>query len=137
MLRILAAWRRGCCYGCRHFGFVDVYEVSVQIVRSRAVKEVAVIGNLIEDGVASLSVPPESNCRTRRLIQSFPGGAGANVAVGIRRQGYKVRLYGHVGHDATGRRLERAMRTRKVSLSLTRANRTGRTICLAGPGSNA
>jgi len=71
--------------------------------------EVVILGAAAMDTVARLERLPEvDGIALAHSCETFPGGSGGNVAVGIARLGHRVGFVGKLGDDENGRRLLRA-----------------------------
>lgn len=74
-------------------------------------KSVLVVGSVNLDMVTSVSrIPVPGETVTGSVFRTFPGGKGANQAVGVARLGHPVQLLAKVGDDDIGRRLLKNLR---------------------------
>ncbi len=71
--------------------------------------KVVILGAAAMDTVARFDrLPDVDGIALAHSCDSFPGGSGGNVAVGIARLGHRVGFVGKLGDDENGRRLLRA-----------------------------
>lgn len=75
-----------------------------------------------------------------KTLQIFPGGKGANQAVAAARLGAEVRMYGLLGHDASGQQMLGALTEEGVETSLIgfRGQASGSAfLTVSGDGENS
>ncbi|MGP4042879.1 carbohydrate kinase family protein [Streptomyces sp. 2A115] len=98
-----------------------------------------VVGDVVTDVIARHRGPLASGTDTAAVIQTLPGGAGANVACwAARRGGAEVRLLGRVGADSAAWH-ERELTASGVRplLVIDPQAPTGTVICLVDAGASA
>ncbi len=80
-------------------------------------KLIVVVGSINLDLVGNAErVPLPGETLTGRSFSTFPGGKGANQAVGVARLGYPVSMVGKVGDDSFGSALRGALRKAGVNV---------------------
>lgn len=112
--------------------------------------EIAVFGSINMDLVCYVErFPRLDETVTARSFQQFPGGKGANQAVGIGRLGREVRMFGMVGNDVFGQRLKSSLENNNVNIdgvvtqkgissgiALILVNDEGKNMITITPGAN-
>lgn len=84
---------------------------------SHAYLEVAVVGTPALDKVAGVPhLPGRDAIVLADSYDAYPGGAAANVAVGVARLGHRVGFIGAVGEDEAGRLLSQAFKNDGVDV---------------------
>ncbi|MCB9846216.1 MAG: ribokinase [Phycisphaeraceae bacterium] len=79
---------------------------------------ITVVGSLNMDHVLrATSLPREGETVAATRFDRFPGGKGANQAVGCARLGSEVRFVGMVGQDDYGRRFREALNSEGIDTS--------------------
>jgi len=110
--------------------------------------ELTVVGSINLDLVARVAqLPRPGETLTASSYVRFPGGKGANQAVGAARLGAKVRMVGAVGEDAFAEAALAGLREAGVELDVARVDATGIALILVAddgenqivvvPGANA
>jgi len=84
-------------------------------------------GELLVDFFAD---PPGASLEEAAAFVPVPGGAPANVAVGVARLGQRSAFIGKVGDDAFGRKLARVLQENGVDTRGLRFDREARTTCV-------
>lgn len=112
---------------------------------------VCVVGSLNMDLVVKVPrLPQVGETVTGGVFRTFPGGKGANQAVGAARLGASVAVVGRVGADAFGMQLLDALRREGVDVAAIRTDpesptgvaaigvdEQGQNLILVAPGANA
>jgi len=93
----------------------------------------AVVGDLLEDVVVRIDMPPAIGTDTPATITRRRGGSAANVAAAAATAGGVVRFIGRVGADALGARLAADLAAAGVDVRVQRVGRTGSVVVLVGP----
>jgi ribokinase len=95
---------------------------------------VVVLGDVMSDISARLTVPPVPASDTPARIEMRPGGGGANVAAWLARLGAPVVLIGCVGDDDAGRTAARSLAASGVTVRLVvDPGPTGAVVLIVGP----
>lgn len=97
---------------------------------------VVVVGDLMVDVVAVAGGPLQPGSDVAAEVSWSGGGAGANVAAWLAREGVAVTLAARVGDDAPGREAVAALRAAGVEPAVTHdlAAPTGTCVVLVAPG---
>ena len=97
---------------------------------------VVVVGDVMNDVVATLTGPVAHASDTPAAIVQRGGGAGANVAAWLARMDSDVTLIGRVGDDVAGRAAAEGLRAEGVDvrLAVDSERATGTCIVLVEPG---
>ena len=102
---------------------------------TRVVARVVVLGDIVVDVVAAMSVPVARGSDSPAHIRYAAGGAGANVAAWLADLGEPVSLIGRVGADDAGNRCLASLTAAGVELSVAvdPEATTGTVIVLVDP----
>ena len=66
-------------------------------------RKIAVVGSFVMDLIATVDdFPKAGQTIIGNVMQTFPGGKGANQAVAAARLGASVQMFGKLGNDANG-----------------------------------
>jgi sugar/nucleoside kinase (ribokinase family) len=99
--------------------------------------EVLVVGDVMVDVIASMSVPLARNSDTPSMIVTSGGGSGANVAAWLSSLGVRTTFVGCVGDDALGRAGLVALSDAGIDVSrvvVDGSRSTGTCVVLVEPG---
>ncbi|MER6617976.1 PfkB family carbohydrate kinase [Streptomyces xantholiticus] len=89
-------------------------------------------GGVLVPGEALIDLVPEPD--DPEILRAQPGGAPANVAVGLARLGTPVAFAGTLGGDAFAGSIERRLSSAGVDLSLCGRSVLPTTLAVADPG---
>ncbi|MBU8880432.1 ribokinase [Bacillus sp. FJAT-29790] len=105
------------------------------------IPKIAIIGSLNMDFVVQTTRHPvEGETLLGEKISYFPGGKGANQAVGASRLGADVKMIGSVGNDLYGNELISSLKSDGVDVSSIKevdSTSTGTAIILLAKGENS
>ncbi len=81
-------------------------------------RKIAVVGSFVMDLIATVdNFPKAGQTIIGNVMQTFPGGKGANQAVAAARLGAEVQMFGKVGNDANGFIFMELFREEKIDVT--------------------
>ena len=88
-------------------------------------RKIAVVGSFVMDLIATVDdFPKAGQTIIGNVMQTFPGGKGANQAVAAARLGASVQMFGKLGNDANGYAFMDLFRKEKIDVTHVQMHET-------------